>query len=229
VGVLSVVKGICPRKTQKDTDGCGGCAESLFKTGLQDLQDSILQGNLVNLVILSKSRELFVAFGVFRGHSHSAKPPRPLRASRTLRETFLTPSSPRPPSFFFRQDYRIRFLKTPKSQLVFDKSVGLSYNRPQVKTKEVFMSTTTISARIDSKKKKEAEELFAELGMSLSTAINLFINESIAYQGIPFEIRRRNAKPRDMLEAMTEARAIAADPAAKRYDDLDELFADALK
>ena len=91
------------------------------------------------------------------------------------------------------------------------------------------MATTTISARIDSKKKKEAEELLAEFGMSLSSAINLFISEAIAYQGIPFEIRRRNAKTRDMLEAMAEARSIAADPGAKRYDDLDELFTDALK
>ena len=91
------------------------------------------------------------------------------------------------------------------------------------------MATTTISARIDAKKKKEAEALFAEFGMSLSTAINLFISEAIAYQGIPFEIRRRNAKTSDMLEAMAEARAIAADPAAKRYDDVDKLFQDALK
>ena len=91
------------------------------------------------------------------------------------------------------------------------------------------MATTTISARIDSKKKKEAEELFAEFGMSLSSAIYLFISEAISYQGIPFEIRRRNAKKRDMLEAMAEAKSIAADPAAKRYDDLDELFNDAQK
>ena len=91
------------------------------------------------------------------------------------------------------------------------------------------MATTTISARIDAKKKKEAEALFAEFGMSLSVAINLFISEAIAYQGIPFEIRRRNAKARDMLEAMAEAKSIAANPAAKRYNDVDELVKDAQK
>ena len=36
------------------------------------------------------------------------------------------------------------------------------------------------SARIDEKKKKQAEELFASFGMSLCTAVNLFINEAIA-------------------------------------------------
>ena len=89
--------------------------------------------------------------------------------------------------------------------------------------------TTTISARIDAKKKKETEELFAEFGMSLSTAVNLFINEAIAYQGIPFEIRRRDARERETLAAMAEARQLAADPGAKRYDDIDELFNDAPK
>ena len=33
----------------------------------------------------------------------------------------------------------------------------------------------------------------------------------------------------DMLEAMAEARSTAADPSAKRYDDVDNLFKDALK
>lgn len=89
--------------------------------------------------------------------------------------------------------------------------------------------TSTISARIDSEKKRQAEELFAEFGLSLSTAINLFINESIAYQGIPFELRRRGAKNQEMLDAMAEAKRLSRDPHAKRYTDVDELFADALK
>lgn len=89
--------------------------------------------------------------------------------------------------------------------------------------------TATISARIDSEKKRQAEELFAEFGLSLSTAINLFINESIAYQGIPFELRRKGAKNQELLDAMAEAKRLSRDPRAKRYTDVDELFADALK
>lgn len=89
--------------------------------------------------------------------------------------------------------------------------------------------TATISARIDSEKKRQAEELFAEFGLSLSTAINLFINQALAYQGIPFELRRTSAKHQEMLDAMAEAKRLSRDPAAKRYTDVDELFADALK
>jgi addiction module RelB/DinJ family antitoxin len=42
--------------------------------------------------------------------------------------------------------------------------------------------------------------------MSLSTAINLFINQALSYQGIPFELRRKSAKDQEMLEAMAEAK-----------------------
>jgi DNA-damage-inducible protein J len=89
--------------------------------------------------------------------------------------------------------------------------------------------TATISARIDADKKRQAEVLFAEFGLSLSTAINLFINQAIAYQGIPFELRRKGAKDQEMVEAMAEAKRLSRDPDTKRYTDVDELFADALK
>jgi DNA-damage-inducible protein J len=51
--------------------------------------------------------------------------------------------------------------------------------------------TTTITARIDSEKKREAEAIFNDIGMTLSGAINVFINEVVMYQGIPFSLRRR--------------------------------------
>ena len=36
-------------------------------------------------------------------------------------------------------------------------------------------------------------------------------------------------KEREMLAAMNEAKRLTADPKAKRYDNIDELFSDALK
>jgi DNA-damage-inducible protein J len=89
--------------------------------------------------------------------------------------------------------------------------------------------TTTFTMRMDRKKKKAAEELFDELGLGMSAAINLFITEALSYQGIPFSIRRRDTQKREMLAAMKEAKRLTADPKAKRYDNIDELFADALK
>ena len=51
--------------------------------------------------------------------------------------------------------------------------------------------TSTITARVDSEKKRQAEEIFKDIGMTLSGAINVFINEVVMYQGIPFSLRRR--------------------------------------
>lgn len=51
------------------------------------------------------------------------------------------------------------------------------------------MATTNISIRMDSELKAQAEELFSELGMNLSTAFNVFVRQSLREGGIPFEIR----------------------------------------
>jgi DNA-damage-inducible protein J len=45
-----------------------------------------------------------------------------------------------------------------------------------------------INIRIDDNLKEQAETLFAELGLNMSTAFNIFIRQSIRQGGIPFEI-----------------------------------------
>ena len=51
------------------------------------------------------------------------------------------------------------------------------------------MATTNVSIRMDSDLKAQADALFAELGMNLSTAFNIFVRQSLREGGIPFEIR----------------------------------------
>lgn len=46
-----------------------------------------------------------------------------------------------------------------------------------------------VSIRVDDSVKQQAESICAELGMSLSTATNLFYKKLINYGGIPFELR----------------------------------------
>ncbi len=45
-----------------------------------------------------------------------------------------------------------------------------------------------INIRIDDNIKEKAEILFAELGLNMSTAVNIFIRQSIRQGAIPFEI-----------------------------------------
>lgn len=52
--------------------------------------------------------------------------------------------------------------------------------------------TINVNIRMDEELKKQAERLFADLGLNMTTAINVFIRQSVNYGGIPFEIVRRD-------------------------------------
>lgn len=46
-----------------------------------------------------------------------------------------------------------------------------------------------ISIRVDDTLKKQAEAVCSELGISLSTAANMFFKKMVSYGGIPFELK----------------------------------------
>ena len=50
------------------------------------------------------------------------------------------------------------------------------------------MATENISLSLDTDVKSQAQNLFDKMGMTLETAINLFLKKSIREQAIPFEI-----------------------------------------
>lgn len=89
-------------------------------------------------------------------------------------------------------------------------------------------TTTNISIRMDSDLKAQAEALFSELGMNLTTAFNIFVRQSLREGKIPFEISL-NQPNKETVAAMLEAERITNDPSVKGYTDLDELFADLKK
>ena len=86
-------------------------------------------------------------------------------------------------------------------------------------------TTTNISIRMDADLKAQADALFSELGMNLSTAFNIFVRQSLREGRIPFEISL-DRPDRETVAALREAERIARDPSVKGYTDLDELFAD---
>ncbi|MBQ8885344.1 MAG: type II toxin-antitoxin system RelB/DinJ family antitoxin [Clostridia bacterium] len=83
---------------------------------------------------------------------------------------------------------------------------------------------TTINVRVDENVKKQANALFEELGLDMSTALNLFLRQAISYGGIPFEIRRPNAATLAALEEVEQIKR--GELKAKRYNSVDALFAD---
>ena len=82
-------------------------------------------------------------------------------------------------------------------------------------------NTTNFSVRMDSDIKKQCETLFGELGMNLTTAINVFLRQSIRAGGFPFEVRLEQPN-RDTMAAMLEAERIAHDPSVKHYSDVED-------
>ena len=55
--------------------------------------------------------------------------------------------------------------------------------------KEVFtMAQTKMTIRMDTDIKQQAQELFAKFGLDMTTAINIFLNQAVMEQSIPFKI-----------------------------------------
>ena len=90
------------------------------------------------------------------------------------------------------------------------------------------MATVNTSIKIDEKTKKEAQELFKDLGLSLSTAINIFLKQAIREKGIPFYI---NSLPEnsELVQAFEEAKQIKKNHSNyKSYSSPEEMFKDVL-
>ena len=65
------------------------------------------------------------------------------------------------------------------------------------------MKNVNVTFRVDGELKKQADALFAELGMNLSTAFNIFLRQSVREQQIPFHVSKNvpNAVTLAALEA----------------------------
>lgn len=86
-------------------------------------------------------------------------------------------------------------------------------------------NTTNVTIRLDKDIRDSAADFFEGLGMSLSTAINIFIRKCMMEDKIPFDIGYGSPNKK-LIAAMLEAEALANDPNAKRYSSVEELIAD---
>ena len=88
--------------------------------------------------------------------------------------------------------------------------------------------TSNYTIRLDADMRREAEALFADLGMSLSTAFQIFLRQAIQEQGLPFPVRKKQPN-KVTLAAMKEALEVAESPDAKSYANAREMMEDILK
>lgn len=91
------------------------------------------------------------------------------------------------------------------------------------------MATTNINFRVDDELKKQAEELFDYLGLTMSGALTMFLKTSVNNNGIPFELKMK--KDSDAIEAMKRIsqRAKENGTANMTLDEINHEIAEARK
>lgn len=86
--------------------------------------------------------------------------------------------------------------------------------------------TTAISVQVDKKDKELATGILSNLGLNMSTYVNMAIKQLINKDGVPFEVV--NPKPRkELLEALQEGEDILNGKVnAKSYTNMYEMLKD---
>lgn len=84
-------------------------------------------------------------------------------------------------------------------------------------------NTTNLNIRVDEELKRQAEALFSELGLNMSTAMNIFLRYSVRYGGIPFELRIEKPNPETLaaIDDVNNERNMS-----KTFDSIDALMED---
>lgn len=81
-----------------------------------------------------------------------------------------------------------------------------------------------LNIRTDAEIKAAAEQLFGALGLSMSTAVNIFLRQAIRQGGLPFEVKI-DIPNETTAAAIAEGRALLRDKNAKGYTSMDDLRA----
>lgn len=56
------------------------------------------------------------------------------------------------------------------------------------------MANISVTIRMDEELKKESDRLFDEMGMTLSTAVSVFLRQAVREQGMPFKPTTKEEK-----------------------------------
>jgi DNA-damage-inducible protein J len=86
------------------------------------------------------------------------------------------------------------------------------------------MSTANLSVRVDAELKKDVETCLDEMGLNMSTAINMYLKQIVKRRAIPFTVSANPVPNKETLAAIEEGMRIANDPNVKGYRDMASLI-----
>lgn len=87
------------------------------------------------------------------------------------------------------------------------------------------MANVNINIRMDSDLKQRFEAFCDDMGMTMTTAINVFAKKAVREYRIPFEIGAEVPNA-ETLEAIQEVQRMKGDPKKKTYDSFADLLED---
>lgn len=91
------------------------------------------------------------------------------------------------------------------------------------------MASTNVNIRMDSDLKKQFEAFCSDMGMSMTTAFNIFAKKTVREYRIPFEIGAEIPNS-ETKKAIHEVQRMKSDPTlGKTYTDVDSMMEDLLK
>ena len=90
------------------------------------------------------------------------------------------------------------------------------------------MANTNVNIRMDAELKRQFEAFCADMGMTMTTAFNLFARKTVREYRIPFEISG-DAPNAETIAAIREVKRMKADPGlGKTYSDVDQMMEELL-
>ena len=90
------------------------------------------------------------------------------------------------------------------------------------------MPKVSTNINLDVELKKSCQQLFSDLGMDLTTAITIFLKQSLRVQGLPFQVTR-DIRNKDTIAALDEFNQMQEHPEKyKRYASFDDAVKDVL-
>ena len=86
------------------------------------------------------------------------------------------------------------------------------------------VATVPTQIRINKDLKAKSIKVFNKLGLDMSSAVNIFLNQCVINEGLPFHITIK--KNDSLLNVIEEAYKVHNSKSIKGYHDVNELFKD---
>ncbi|HEN2616402.1 TPA: type II toxin-antitoxin system RelB/DinJ family antitoxin [Streptococcus agalactiae] len=85
---------------------------------------------------------------------------------------------------------------------------------------------STVAVRVDDQLKDDATELFQSLGLDMSTAVKMFLIQSVKTQSIPFEIKNQSSVSDEEFQNLVETKLKGIRVKASGPESVNAFFGD---